>query len=185
MSTLGSQISFDLRDPAEIQYRGVIQRPRWVLLGFLGLLIVTSVWRFVTIGFDLLLLPVLVGTLILAWILFFLAAPGPVTLRDLGESVEFTYPRGSSRQVSFTRRRLRLRLIERTPIRPQSPRRWTLKLMDADCFAIVGSERTAITREAFEFLDAKAIHAWYRPTELVVRGPGPTPSRIRTYLRAT
>ena len=155
--------------------------PRWGAIGFLGLLIATSVWRLVTIGFGLIILPVVAGIPILAWIVFFYAVPGPVTLSDLGEFVEFTYPRGSSRRLSFTRHRLRLRLLERTPLGPQAPRTWTLK--DADYFAVVGNERIALTHEAFHFLEGKAISAGYQPTELVVRGPGPSPWRIIAYSR--
>ncbi len=177
------QASFDLTEPARIHYRGVVRTPRWSAIGFLVLFSVLFGWRVLTIGFDLIVLPVVVGIPILVWIVFFYAVPGPIRLNDLGTSVEFTYPRGSVRRVTFGGRRLRLRLLERAPLRPQARASWTLK--DADHVAIVGSERIALTPEAFQFLDAKAISAGYQPISSVVEGPGASSWRMRAYSRLT
>lgn len=151
--------SFDLTLAAQIHYRGVVRVPRWAGVGFLVLFCALVIWRLLAFGFELLIIPLIAGIPVLAWIVAIYAAPGPIAHRDAGSSVEIVYRRGQVRRLAFEGPRLRFRLLERAIGRDPSRINRTLK--DSDHLLLIGYERIALSPEAYVFLDQKATAAGY------------------------
>lgn len=178
-----STSSFDLTRAADAHYRGMVRIPRWVGLGFLAYFCAIALWLLLTVGFNLLfVIPIVAGIAVLAWIVLFYAIPGPITLRDVGASVEFVYPRGNVRRIGFNGNRLRLRLLERASQGHHEQAGWTLK-RETDYLAIIGSARIALTREAYLFLDGKATGAGFEPVASVSPSHQVPRWHIRAYVR--
>jgi len=175
-------VSFDLRAAADVHYRGILRYPRWLALAIIVFLSAVVIFRTIVDGFELLLLPVIACIFALGWIVLFLAAPGPIRLTESGPTVEFIYRDGRVLRVEFADQRLELRLFERAHkegrIRTRGVR------SDADFLATVGIRQFGLTREAYEFLNAKAVRSGFVATEdRYAGGKSPSIWRCVTYSR--
>jgi len=162
---------FDLSSAAQLHYHGVVRLPRLAAVAFLVFFAGIVVWRTATIGFTLILVPVILLLGFLAWVIVFYMVPGPTKLRAVSGSIEFVYPGGRIRRVLIDGLRLPIELVEVIP--RESPLRFDIMLKDASEFVKYGREWIAVTKDAFEYIEGEARDAGYI-TRISVRPNYPT-----------